>query len=76
MKVNNINNITKYKNLLSDSLDKVKNNSDYFNSFGDVYITKKIKEYLDNIYGEMEKINSLIIEKEDSFVEIDQQTNI
>lgn len=67
--------ITHYRANVDEAMKKVKNNIDYFDSFGDVYVTQKFKEYLDNIYGEMEKIRLLVLSKEDDFVELEANTD-
>ena len=62
------NSIMRYRNNIDDAMKKVKNNIDYFDSYGDVYVTKKFSEYLNNIYEEMEKLRLLVIVEEDYFV--------
>lgn len=57
-----MNNLDSYKSSLDEVAGKIKNNCNYFSSFGDVYVSKKIKEYLDNIYSELQKVKELIDE--------------
>jgi len=63
-----MNKINRYRVNVEDAMKKIKNNSDYFDSFGDVYVTQLFKSYLDNIYDEMEKIRLLVLEKEEDLV--------
>lgn len=49
-------NLEKYLDNLDYAYKKIKNNSNYFKSFGDVYVAKKFKEYLDNMCSEMNKV--------------------
>ena len=63
-----MNKINRYRINVEEAMKKIKNNSDYFDSFGDVYVTQLFKSYLDNIYDEMEKIRLLVLEKEDDLV--------
>ena len=63
-----MNKINRYRINVEEAMEKIKNNSDYFDSFGDVYVTQLFKSYLDNIYDEMEKIRLLVLEKEDDLV--------
>lgn len=65
MKVISMNKLVNYRNDVDLSMKKIKNNIDYFDSFGDVYIPQKCKEYLENIYNEMEKLKLLLLEKEE-----------
>ena len=57
-----MNNVDSYRKSIDESLEKIINNSNYFASFGDVYITTKAKEYLDNISNELEKTKALLDE--------------
>ena len=57
-----MNSVDSYKSALDAALSKVNNNSNYFASFGDIYIAQKTKEYLDNIAKEIEKTILLIDE--------------
>ena len=59
-----MNSVDKYKHDLNEALAKVNNNSNYFASFDNVYIAKKLKEYLDNIAVELEKVKILVEEVE------------
>jgi hypothetical protein len=61
--------LTNYRANVDDAMKKVKNNIDYFDCFGEVYVTQKLKEYLDNIYFEMEKIRLLLLAKEEEYTE-------
>jgi len=70
-----MNKLTDYRTNVDDAMKKVKNNIDYFDSFGDVFVTQKLKEYLDNIYAEMEKIRLLLLTKEEEYVEPSSENN-
>ena len=55
-----MNSITRYRNDIDSSLKKIKNNISYLDNFGDIYIPKKINEYLEPIYLEMEKLRDMV----------------
>ena len=57
-----MNSVTEYRDNLEKNLERLENNSQYFGKFGDVYITNKVKEYIDNIIAEMEKVEKLLDE--------------
>lgn len=61
-----MNNTSKYIEDIDDALKKIKNNSDYFNSFGDIYIMNELKNHLDIIYEEINKVKSLALEVNDN----------
>lgn len=67
--------ITSYRKEIEDSMKRVKNNCDYFASFDDLYIPQKLKEHLDIIYTEMEKIRDIVVEKEKDFVHLEHETD-
>lgn len=48
--------LTNYIDKIDAAASKIKNNMDYFDSFGEMYIPKKLKDYLSNIYKEMDKV--------------------
>lgn len=60
-----MNNIDNYKENISSSLDKLKNNSNYFAHFGNIYITQKLKTYVDEIITEVKKVQTLVDEVKD-----------
>lgn len=60
-----MNSITRYRNDIDSSLKKIKNNISYLDNFGDIYIPKKINEYLEPIYLEMEKLRDMVAEQEE-----------
>lgn len=62
-----MNNVVRYKNEIDDVLKKVKNNIDYFDSFGEVYIPVTLKNHLEIIYEEMAKVKEVVTEKENNF---------
>ena len=61
--------LANYRTNVDDAMKKVKNNIDYFDCFGEVFVTQKFKEYLENIYFEMEKIRLLLLAKEEEYTE-------
>ena len=60
-----MNSITRYRNDIDSSLKKIKNNNSYLDNFGDIYIPKKINEYLEPFYLEMEKLRDMVAEQEE-----------
>ena len=52
--------LTNYIDAIDNAAGKIKNNMDYFDSFGEMYIPKKLKEYLSNIYKEMDKVKTIV----------------
>lgn len=70
-----MNNISNYRNNIDVAMKKIKNNIDYFDSFGDVYVTQKFNEYLGNIYGEMEKLRLLVLSKEEDLVVLEPNSD-
>ena len=66
-----MNNITRYRNDIDSSLKKIKNNINYLENFGNAYIPQKINDYLEPIYAEMEKLRDLVIEQEDTSIELE-----
>lgn len=70
-----MNKITRYRTNIDDAMKKIKNNIDYFDSYGDVYITQKFCEYLNNIYDEMEKLRLLVLSEEDGFVVLESNSD-
>ena len=52
--------LTNYIDKIDDAASKIKNNMDYFDSFGEMYIPQKLKDYLSNIYKEMDKVKTAI----------------
>lgn len=66
-----MNSITRYRNDIDSSLKKIKNNINYLENFGDAYIPQKINDYLEPIYAEMEKLRDLVIEQEDTSIELE-----
>ena len=70
-----MNKVVRYRNNIDDAMKKVKNNIDYFDSYGDVYVTKKICEYLNNIYDEMEKLRLLVLAEEDELVVLETNSD-
>ncbi len=59
--------LSSYRENVDEAMKKVKNNIDYFDCFGDVFVTQKLKSYLDNVYFEMEKIKLLLLSKEEEY---------
>ena len=70
-----MNKITRYRVNIDDAMKKVKNNIDYFDSYGDVYVTQKFCEYLNNIYDEMEKLRLLVLSEEDDLVVLEPNSD-
>lgn len=70
-----MNKISRYRENIDSAMKKVKNNIDYFDSFGDVYVVKKINEYLNNIYDEMERLKLFVLPMEEEFINIDETKN-
>lgn len=66
-----MNSITRYRNDIDSSLKKIKNNINYLENFGNAYIPQKINGYLEPIYAEMEKLRDLVIEQEDTSIELE-----
>lgn len=66
-----MNNITRYRNDIDSSLKKIKNNINYLENFGNAYIPQKINDYLEPICVEMEKLRDLVIEQEDTSIELE-----
>lgn len=66
-----MNSITRYRNDIDSSLKKIKNNINYLENFGNAYIPQKINDYLEPIYAEMEKLRDLVIEQEDTSIELE-----
>ena len=71
LKVKKMNNITRYRNDIDSSLKKIKNNINYLENFGNAYIPQKINDYLEPICVEMEKLRDLVIEQEDTSIELE-----
>ena len=71
LKVKKMNSITRYRNDIDSSLKKIKNNINYLENFGNAYIPQKINDYLEPIYAEMEKLRDLVIEQEDTSIELE-----
>lgn len=53
-------NIDDYKENINVSLDKLQNNSNYFEHFGNIYIPQKLKSYIDEIIIEVKKVQTLV----------------
>lgn len=70
-----MNNVSNYRNSIDVAMKKIKNNIDYFDSFGDLYVTQKFNEYLNNIYSEMEKLRLLVLSKEEDLVVLEPNTD-
>ena len=70
-----MNKITRYRANIDDAMKKVKNNIDYFDSYGDVYVTQKFCEYLNNVYDEMEKLRLLVLSEEDDLVGLEPNSD-
>ena len=70
-----MNKITRYRNNIDDAMKKVKNNIDYFDSYGDVYVAQKFCEYLNNVYDEMEKLRLLVLSEEDDLVVLEPNSD-
>lgn len=66
-----MNNISKYKNNIDDVLNKIENNINYFNNFGDAYIPLTLKGHLEVILEEFNKVKELVDEKEDNSVHLE-----
>lgn len=66
-----MNSITRYRNDIDSSLKKIKNNINYLENFGNAYIPQKINDSLEPIYAEMEKLRDLVIEQEDTSIELE-----
>ena len=66
-----MNNITRYRNDIDSSLKKIKNNINYLENFGNADIPQKINDYLEPICVEMEKLRDLVIEQEDTSIELE-----
>lgn len=66
-----MNNIDNYKNDIDDVLAKIENNINYFESFGDAYIPLTIKEHLETIVDELNKVKEIVHEKEDNSVHLE-----
>lgn len=65
-----MNNIGRYRNNVDKSLKNIKKKSEYFESFGeDFFIAKRIKECLDEIYKEVDKVRDLVVEEEDELID-------
>ena len=70
-----MNKITRYRANIDDAMKKVKNNIDYFDSYGDVYVAQKFCEYLNNVYDEMEKLRLLVLSEEDDLVVLEPNSD-
>lgn len=63
--------IADYKKEILDARKKLQNNSNYFDSFGDFYITKFLKENVDGALDEMTIVKFLVDNYEaDGYVDL------
>lgn len=60
-----MNNIVKYKDNIEEVLNKLNNNINYFNNFGDAYIPVTLKGHLEVIVSELNKVKDIVEEKTD-----------
>ena len=60
-----MNNIVKYKDTIEEVLNKLNNNINYFNNFGDAYIPVTLKGHLEVIVSELNKVKDIVEEKTD-----------
>jgi len=51
--------IEDYVSRIDDSLDIVRNNYEYYKAFGSFFITSKIREDLEDIIEELEKVKEV-----------------
>ena len=54
-----MNNIEKYISGIDDYLDKIKNNYEYYKAFGAFFIASKVRENLEDIIEELEKVKDV-----------------
>ena len=54
-----MNNIEKYISGIDDSLDKIKNNYEYDKALGAFFIASKVRENLEDIIEELEKVKDV-----------------
>ncbi len=67
-----MNSITKYKDNIEDVVNKLNNNINYFNNFGDAYIPLALKSHLEVIVSELNKVKEIAAEKkEDNSVHLE-----
>ena len=53
-----MNSITKYKDNIEDVVNKLNNNINYFNNFGDAYIPLTLRNHLEEIVLEFNKVKA------------------
>ncbi|MBR4262322.1 MAG: hypothetical protein IKQ35_03050 [Bacilli bacterium] len=51
-----MNNVENYISGIDSSLEKIRNNYEYYKAFGSFFIASKIREDLEDIIEEMEKV--------------------
>ena len=56
-----MNNVEEYISGIDNSLEKVRNNYEYYKAFGSFFITSKIREDLEDIIDELEKVREYAI---------------
>ena len=66
-----MNSITKYKDNIEDVVNKLNNNINYFNNFGDAYIPLTLRNHLEEIVLEFNKVKDLVEEIEDDSINLD-----
>jgi predicted nucleotidyltransferase len=66
-----MNSITKYKDNIEDVVNKLNNNINYFNNFGDAYIPLTLRNHLEEIVLEFNKVKDLVEEIEEDSVNLD-----
>lgn len=66
-----MNSIAKYKDNIEDVVSKLNNNINYFNNFGDAYIPLTLRNHLEVIVEEFNKVNDLLVENEDDSVDLE-----
>ena len=66
-----MNSISKYKDNIEDVVNKLNNNINYFNNFGDAYIPLTLRNHLEEIVLEFNKVKDLVEEIEEDSVNLD-----
>lgn len=66
-----MNSIAKYKDNIEDVVSKLNNNINYFNNFGDAYIPLTLRNHLEVIVEEFNKVNDLLVENEEESVDLE-----
>ena len=66
-----MNSIAKYRDNIEDVVSKLNNNINYFNNFGDAYIPLTLRNHLEVIVEEFNKVNDLLVENEEESVDLE-----